>query len=303
MLFSVFGLRVESDFSLVLHTHEPSSESQDVEIVRQPLARRDLPYSPYGLAVSSQQPLALALDFPGHARMELTATRVTYDTDAGVCEGDLRHLILDWALPLVLMLRGTPALHAAAVRGSTAAGATLLCGLSGAGKSTTSFVLSQRRHQKIADDISAIALDDHGVSVEPGLSHSKLMVDALDRLALDCNTLLPVLHKAEKFVVPSTDTSIRRQPVMEIIELVCESNAALSMKELRGVEKVGVLDRHTAGTTVMGEVGLRGMHMAWLSRMAMAVPVYRLTRPTERDTTEDIALLLEAHWAKQARAG
>lgn len=195
------------------------------------------------------------------------------------------------------MLRGTPALHAAAVQAKGAGGAVLLCGLSGAGKSTTSFVLSQHGHRKLADDISAIALDQQQVLVEPGLAHSKLMVDALAKLDVATEGLRPVVHKANKYVVPPVEYLAVRQPVREIIELVALPDAPLGMQELKGVEKIGALDRHTAGTTVMGRFGLRGMHMAWLTRIATRVPVFRLTRPTGQDTTDEIVRLLETHWA------
>lgn len=61
-------------------------------------------------------------------------------------------------LPLVLQLRGHEVLHASAVSGER--GLAVLCGVSGMGKSTFAFRLSQRGYPVWADD--AVALDIDG---------------------------------------------------------------------------------------------------------------------------------------------
>lgn len=254
-------------------------------------------FGQWGAHLLSQDPLTLVLDFSPQARLAISATQVVYERSLNTRSNDLGHLLTDWALPLVLMLRHTPAIHAAAVQNQSD-GATLLCGLSGAGKSTMSYALDRCGHPKLSDDISAVSIDGDKLFLEEGLSHSKLLVDTLERFGIESIGLRPVLHKAGKYVVPPPENaSGGRKPIREIVELVKGNDSALTFCELKGLEKIAALDRHTAGNTLMTRFGLRGVHILWLTKIAERLPVYRLTRPSDRDTTSEIVCLLKAHWA------
>lgn len=204
------------------------------------------------------------------------------------------HLVTDWALPLVLLARGTPAFHGAAVR-LQSGGACLICGLSGAGKSTVSLELSRRGYPKLADDIAALRTGDASVVVEPGVGHSKLLVDALERMSLPQEGLEPVTHKAHKFIVP-TGVWPTAEPVRCIFELSVYPGDQVDIQPVTGPEKFSILDRHTVGTTLMRRGGLRGMHLAWLQRVA-TIPVYRLRRPAGVDSMDQLIHCMEQVWA------
>lgn len=248
-----------------------------------------------GLVLAQTAPSLLVLNFDGFVRLGIGAGHIHYQRLGAVSDDEVRHMVSDWGLALLLLLRGTPPMHASAVRSGADGGASLFCGLSGAGKSTLSLALARRGYPKIADDIAAIRFEPGAVYVEPGVAHSKLMVDALDRLQLPQDGLRPVTHKAYKFIVP-LDVWRQPEPLRQIIELQLQPTGPVVLQELRGAEKLGVLDRHTVGTTVMRRFGFRGMHLQWLQRIASSTPVYRLTRPADRDSMDEIIDTLERLW-------
>lgn len=249
-----------------------------------------------GLRFESSSEPRFELRFPESIELAVSANRIGYGRVDTASFRDVAHYVTDWALPLALMLRGTPALHGAAVK-LPLGGACVICGLSGAGKSTLSLELSRRGHAKLADDIAAIRVSGHEIWVEPGVGHSKLLVDALDRMALPTDGLEPVMHKASKYIVP-TVLWPSAEPLVCVIELVAEPGADVQLQPVLGPEKFSVLDRHTVGTTLMRRVGVRGMHLAWLQKLA-GIPTYRMRRPLGTESLDQLIERLEQLWAEQ----
>jgi hypothetical protein len=97
---------------------------------------------------------------PGTASYRFRADEpsVVAVSDSGTPRARVEDAYLRNVLPLVLQLRGYEVLHASAV--STRAGLLVLCGVSGAGKSTFASALSERGYPTWADD--AVVLDIHG---------------------------------------------------------------------------------------------------------------------------------------------
>jgi hypothetical protein len=98
--------------------------------------------------------------FPGMASFRFLAadSGVVAIPEAGVSRALVEDAYHRNVLPLVLQLRGHEVLHASAV--SSESGLIVLCGVSGAGKSTFAYGLSQRGYPVWADD--AVALDVDG---------------------------------------------------------------------------------------------------------------------------------------------
>jgi len=80
-------------------------------------------------------------------------------SDAEVSPGLVEDAYFRNVLPLVMQLRGHEVLHASAV--STPGGLVVLCGVSGAGKSTFASALSARGHRVWADDAVVLKIDSN----------------------------------------------------------------------------------------------------------------------------------------------
>jgi len=96
---------------------------------------------------------ARVIRFPGVAEFTISADghEITGRRARGVPLDTARHLLLDHVLPRVLDLRGALVLHAGAA--ATEAGAVLLLGRSGKGKSTLSASLARAGFRLLGDDV------------------------------------------------------------------------------------------------------------------------------------------------------
>jgi hypothetical protein len=108
-------------------------------------------------------------------------------------------------LPLVMQLRGYEVLHASAV--STPGGLIVLCGVSGAGKSTFAFALSARGKQVWADDAVVLEIDSDQV----------VALQVPFRLSLRSDTATSVVSKFAPR--DQTDEAPSRTPVFALLIL------------------------------------------------------------------------------------
>lgn len=105
--------------------------------------------------------------------------RILIDRD-GATTGGIQFAIA-FALPALLMQRGTLALHATTV--ATDDAALCITGESGAGKSTLAATLMQRGLRLVSDDVTALDLDDADVVHSlPGLRRYSLHEETHDRI-------------------------------------------------------------------------------------------------------------------------
>ena len=120
--------------------------------------------------------------------------------DAASSRDTLAHLLLDQALPIVLGLRGIPALHASTV--ITPAGACAFLGASGAGKSTLAASFATAGYAALGDDCLALSEDD-GIRVIPAYPGLRLRTDSAQALAIDWANAPAVAHFNRKRRVAS----------------------------------------------------------------------------------------------------
>jgi hypothetical protein len=104
---------------------------------------------------------------PGTASFRFLAdeSSVVAISDTGASPGLVEDAYFRNVLPLVMQLRGYEVLHASAV--STPGGLVVLCGVSGAGKSTFASAMSARGHRVWADDAVVLKIDsDDAVALQ-----------------------------------------------------------------------------------------------------------------------------------------
>jgi hypothetical protein len=154
------------------------------------------------------------LRFPGLADFAVDAhgreivCRPCPDTAAD----SVRHLLLDQVLPLVLNLRGHPALHAAAVL--TPAGACVFAGPSGMGKSTLAVGFAADGHTVLSDDCVALEERDGRIRAMPAYPGLRVWPDTLEALGATAITTLPVADYTPKrrVVLPGTAARFPVEP-------------------------------------------------------------------------------------------
>lgn len=104
----------------------------------------------------------------------------------------IHHLLLDQALPMVLSLRGIPALHAAAVM--TSAGVCGFLGPAGTGKSTLAASFSLAGNPSLGDDCLAVKEEEGRFFAVPAYPGLRLWTDSAALLSGDWSEAPSVAH-------------------------------------------------------------------------------------------------------------
>jgi len=239
---------------------------------------------------------ALLLTVPDVARYHVTKDSITVTPDAVADENSVRLYLFGSAIGALLHLNGILALHGSSVRikhGSAA----VFCGVSTAGKSTLAASLSQRGFHHLADDIVAVHFDTEGQAwVHPGLSRSKLWSETLALLGMSSDAGKQVRHDLDKYSMP-VETWPHAEPLTRIYELLPVEEGEVSMAEVKGMEKLRLLDRQTFRPSYLEDLGLKSGHLRRLSQLAPKVLMRQIVRPRCWPTLTEMVDALKADWA------
>jgi hypothetical protein len=214
---------------------------------------------------------------------------VVVDPAPGVDERLLRLYITGPVLATLLRERGLRVLHASAI--AIDGSARLFLGSPGQGKSTLAAMLYARGHRVLSDDVTAVRVEERGVTVLPGIPRLKLWPDAAASLGLAPDALPRVHPSLEKRAVlvsrgftgdplPLTRVYVLApgqqheveplRPQQALIELICHSYGA---RNLRSVET--------------------SSHFLQCATVARRIPVFRLRVHRTLSTLSELAHLVE----------
>jgi hypothetical protein len=217
--------------------------------------------------------------------VEAGGTRVRVVRGPDATDDTLRHVLVDFILPLVMTHRGELVLHASGVL--SARGAFLFTARSGSGKSTIAAALAARGARVVADDAIALREDGNGLVAIGAYSGLRLWPDILESSHPDKrrihpgNSAIPFaeapVHVAGIYVLdPSPSGPIRIDPLppREAVMAIVSNAYVLDCRDRDRLEQQ--LDR------VVG--------------CARAVPVSRLAFPHDASRLDELCqLLVEDH--------
>lgn len=192
---------------------------------------------------------------PGVARFSVSGGYVSVDRVPGCPQRKVSQLTGATPRAAAHFQRGHLALHAAAVvpPSATPAGATLVCGVSWAGKSTVAAALAERGWQVLEDDLVPVA---HGLSGVPVLAE---------------RPEVPVLCAVVLRLSGGTSPSLSRATGAEVFDLLTRS----------------VYQSHVADALLEPSAFGR-----LISALATNVQVWQLDRPRGVECIEDVADLV-----------
>ncbi len=188
--------------------------------------------------------------------------------------------ILGRILPLVLHRGGAISLHGSAV--VTPAGAILLLGAKGRGKSTLALALAQRGAPLLTDDVAVVeGGPDTSALVRPGVHAVRLWPDAAERLGT-ANYGKPgsigrklVVHTLPDALRASRTTPLAAVYIMEPAGPASAGAAPVMRDRLRQVDAVRqLLGQVTAGNLLGGEAA--PVVLARVAELTRRAPVYLL---------------------------
>ncbi len=212
----------------------------------------------------------------------------------GVRLGDGRIYILGTALGIFLLQRGAFPLHGSTV--SRNGRSLMFIGPSGAGKSTLSAYWMNRGYTLVTDDVSLVQYREDGVpAIRPALPHIKLWEDSA--LALNHNPdTLPFLSKGwekRRLPIPAEGMAIEETVLDAIIELSPEAFSSPKIELLNGVQRFNAIAANIYRGEAIPWLGQVANHFVFSSRLAAAVPIFRLTRPANAFALDELYELVE----------
>jgi len=194
--------------------------------------------------------------------------------------------------------RGTLPLHASAI--VTGTGITAFAGHSGAGKSTTGALLSSLGYELIADDILPVSFNQDSIpGAWPYLRRLKLHRDPINQLALSATEVVSETLDTEKYFVRPRHTGDDKWRRLERLYLLEHDviDSHVPIEQITGADAVRALVDQTYHFNFILGTRRFGDHLAFCTRLASKIPVYRLRRPQLPlvDAEKKLASLIRAH--------
>ena len=229
------------------------------------------------------QPGQALLRVPGIARYLATPAEVVVEPRGG-SEDDVLTFLIGPVLTALLQLHGMTVLRAAAIEAG--AGAVLLLGDSGTGKSVLARALAARGHGLLADHGTALtpATDSHGPIVQPAYPRLRLWADSLPKSSRGPRVragLAKYWCEAERFAtVP--------RPAHAVFWLQPYNRTEFDVERLPGSRAFWALWAHTSRKRLLDALAQR--QAQYLAALELAHrPFFRLRRPDHPLRVDELA--------------
>ena len=199
---------------------------------------------------------------PGIGRMLVTDGRhITYEPAVGCSPEDLSAHVLSTGLATIHQQRGNVVLHGASL--CRAGRAYLLCGKSGAGKSTTTAHLLANGGKTLGDDVAAIG-DAPDFLVHPGPRSAKLTDNALADLPALRGMVTKRRCASGKCIIP-TDHAFADGPLPlgGVIVLERRDVAAVSVERVSASQAIALLQAHSFRKRFITRSNLSALLAKW----------------------------------------
>ncbi|WP_112182059.1 MULTISPECIES: aldolase [Paraliobacillus] len=209
-------------------------------------------------------------------------------------EDALRLYLLGTCMGAILMQRKILPLHGSAIVIDKKAYA--IVGDSGAGKSTLASAFLQKGYQLLTDDIIPVVFSNQGKPVTiPAYPYQKLWIKTLDYYGRDTSKFKPIIDRETKFSIPVSDQFTDEiTPLAGVFELTKSDNDHISINLVEGLERFQMLFKHTYRNFFLAKANLMEWHFQTSVQLATQIPLYRIHRPTNRFTADELVdLMLE----------
>jgi len=163
----------------------------------------------------------------------------------------------------------------------------MICGRSGAGKSSVTTAFCQQGARLINDDVTPVQIDSAGSMLVPIRTRMKLWDDTLNTLQLEGVHKERIRPQLTKYYIDLPETCQSAQPLQYLFVLDTHQKETVLTTELSGLEKFNALRMQ-----IYRKVYLKGMpqtaqhYFSELFRLASNLRVIRLVRPKNCPVSE-----------------
>jgi len=206
----------------------------------------------------------------------------------------VRLFLLTNAMAAVLHQRNKVALHAGAIQ--TEKGLVVICGESGAGKSTTISALQQQGYKIFVDDVLVLEKEKEsvlGVAAYPTL---KLWDDTIEKLALG---VMPEEQKLRESVNKyrvsfQEDFTTKMIPVYKLFYLrKVEATTSIEVIKKDGLEAFKILYSQLYRTSMINNNKSQAILFERLNQLINQTGLFEVVRPTNGNSIEEIVQIIE----------
>jgi hypothetical protein len=216
--------------------------------------------------------------------------RIRIQPETGVEQRTIRLFLLGSCLGAVLHQRGITPLHGSAI--SQAGCAVLICGQSGAGKSTTAAALASRGYSILTDDVSALTIQDQNVVLSPGYPQLKLWRNSMEHFQLPSRDYQQIRPTIAKHAVPvRADFESEPRPVLAMFWLNKQAISSPRLRELKGFARLRAVQANVYRKKYSN---CRQRNFSQCAELSRRLAIFELTRPESDNTIEAVADIIEA---------
>ena len=302
--YRAYGLRVRSDIPLPFDLTARTALSEPDVTVRCGTVSATLPAGPDHVTsahIWQARPGAFLLHIEGVARYLVTDGRDVLIEPLGG-DADVVAFFVDTPLTVLLQQRGVVTLHAAAI--ATEAGAVLLLGRSGIGKSALAAALVERGSALLADDVTGVVPDAGGRPLAlPAFPRQRLWAHTLDEMGWRSKVHAPLRCGMEKYWLRASRFCPTPLPVCAAFVLGSHNLPDISLELASPGTAFRMLSKYTHRKRAMQGSGQRPAHFRVITKMARHVPMTQVTRPAHPFLLEALADRVETHLRAAAQHG
>ena len=297
--YTAYGLRMRSSVVLPFTSATGSAAGPDVTVrfgAAPPRLSRATRRNP---PVWEAAPGVLLLHVEDVARFLVMAGREIVIEPCGGGNEDIVAFLLGPVFAALLQQREVVTLHAAAVE--TAAGAVLLLGGSGSGKSALAAALVERGCALLADNVTGVILDGSGhPTALPAFPCVQLWEDTLDTLCWHRLTRTVVRQALAKYRTPVERFCTSSLPVRAVYVLKSHNRPDFDIEPAPPDRVFSLFWENTYRNRMLEALGQLPHHFRMGTAMAQRVPVFRVTRPAYPILLATLADQIEAHLQHQS---
>lgn len=203
-----------------------------------------------------------------------------------------RQWLLGMAIAIATIQREGILLHGAALLMPESEEAFVVCGASGAGKSTISHELLKNGCRFMADDVAALEFIQDKLYVHGAYPTRRLCADMIAKDSIDPASLTEVIDGGrQKFILDMSKSYYGDKP--RALKAIFMLNVSKECDQVRvapyaGTHKLQHILYHLYKRTSYQSIGMTPKLMSECLKIASAIPVYEVTRPDGVDTVDEI---------------
>ena len=288
--YTAHGLVITSEIEISEYSVSKGAfEQPDVSITHGHVATEGLSNPNWQRQLTQVNPNAVWMDVPGVARFLITdGAKITVDAYPEADNADLCAFLVGSCIGAILHQKGFLVLHASAVVYRDKL--IVICGESGAGKSTTASIFAQQGAHVFTDDI--LVIDQNG-QAWPGSGSLRLWKNALKALGKDSEGHKQIRRELPKFSVPAENPwpSSDARPVDAIA--ILEANSFVEFQEclsepITGMQKFKELREQSFRRDAVSAMGHGRKHLQQSAQFLATLPMFRVKRPTSKFSGQDV---------------